>query len=50
MPVLHSPRRSGGLLRAAVAAVAAAVLSCTDAAYGPREAPPSAEDDGAHPA
>ncbi|MFE4635180.1 hypothetical protein ACFRJ1_17625 [Streptomyces sp. NPDC056773] len=32
MPVLHSPRRSGGLRLAAVAAAAAAVLSCAAAA------------------
>lgn len=39
MPVLHSPRRSGGLLRATVAAVAAAVLSCAAAAPAAADGP-----------
>ncbi|MDD9382502.1 hypothetical protein M8Z33_38870 [Streptomyces sp. ZAF1911] len=39
MSVLHSPRRPGGLLRAALAAVAAAVLSCTMAAPAAADEP-----------
>ncbi|MER5761355.1 hypothetical protein [Streptomyces sp. NPDC002082] len=39
MSVLHSPRRPGGLLRAALAAVAAAVLSCTTAAPAAADEP-----------
>ncbi|MCP3760378.1 hypothetical protein [Streptomyces sp. TBY4] len=39
MPVLHSPRRSGGLRLAAVAAAAAAVLSCAAAAPAAADEP-----------